>query len=302
MTTILINPKAGKGITSHEITYIEQEYIKRGLNYRIEYSKYIGHITELVIEYGMSSPKLVIVGGDGTLQEAIEGLVKIHWPCELSIIPLGTGNDFARSMGLPLDIEEAIKVAIEGSSMNCFLGICNEHYFSNVVSTGIDAQIVLTRNKLKSVIKGAVSYLISTILMLLIYKPRRYRIKLDHVTIEGEYYLVAAGNGSFYGGGMMITPKGSPLQDDLQIIIIKKVNRFILLYLLPTIYSGKHVNTPHVLQYTSRTCEVDCLDGTQLVNLDGELTKETNVKICKDDGKTAKLTMSRIPQQQKKRI
>lgn len=289
MITILINRTAGKGIKQEKIDALISFFNGKSLEYRIFCSEFKGHIKLLSSELAKSSTKVLVVGGDGTIQEAIEGLISSNWPCPLAIIPAGTGNDFAKSLKIPLDFYEALSLALSLNEKKYYLGICNGKYFANVVSTGIDAAIVRNRLALKKILFGPLSYLISTIFTLMIYKPREYLIETDSSHYQGSFYLIAAGNGNFYGNGMNITPVGSPESELLNLVIVRKTNRFRLLLLLPTIYTGKHVYSSYAESTLTSYIKITFLSGEQLVNYDGELEKSNMVTISKSSVKMANI-------------
>lgn len=287
MITIIINATAGKGLGKEKIEILIQVLKEHRLEYRLHYSEYHGHVKILAAEYASCSTKIITLGGDGTIQEAIEGLISVDWPCPLAIIPTGTGNDFAKTLKIPLDYTNALHLALSGNEKLYYLGICNSKYFANVVSTGIDAEIVKNRLLLKKVLYGPLSYLISSILTILIYKPREYMIVTDFASYKGSYYLIAVGNGNFYGNGMNVTPEGSPSSKMLNLVLVRKTNRFRLLTLLPTIYTGKHILSPYAESILTSSVKITCLTGEQLINSDGELEKGIIIDICKTNNKLA---------------
>ncbi|MCK8060858.1 MULTISPECIES: diacylglycerol kinase family protein [unclassified Fusibacter] len=269
--TIVINPTAGKGLSIFKIDSIENFIIEHGHSVTIVKTEYEGHAKNIVEEYIDCSDIIVVAGGDGTLREGVLGMIARKSKVPMGILPTGTGNDFARTLGIPLDLNEALEVLLKGSKTKVHFGKVNEDIFVNVVSTGFDASIVNTREKIKRFVKGPLSYLVSTIITLVKYQAKEYVLMIDGKKHVGTYFLVAAANGRYYGGGMKVAPKASPKNKQLDICLVKKIGKLKLLYLLPTIYSGKHIETPYVEYFSCDTLSIEIIDGSVLINIDGEL-------------------------------
>lgn len=281
MVQILINPVAGPGLKDHRVETITAYFQEKNVPHQVFISSSPGDITRYIEASVQENETLVIAGGDGTLQEAFLGLYQSNKKNPIVILPVGTGNDLVRSLDHSLDLQEALAHFEHPSPKEMFTGLCNDHLFINVVSTGLDAAIVKTRESIKKWFKGPSSYLISTIITLLFYRPRVYEITTEQTTFSGAFYLVAVGNGQYYGGGMKITPKASVYKNQLDVCIIEKKNRFRMLMLLPTIYSGRHVTYDFVKHFQCERLSIK-MKETCLVNYDGELIKESSLDICKN--------------------
>ena len=187
---------------------------------------------------------LIVIGGDGLVHLAIQKLARSAVP--LLIIPAGTGNDFARSLGLNINKPlENLSLLNEMKSTGVDLGLVAGEYFAQILSTGFDSLVNERANQIRF-IRGRMKYNVAIAQVLSTFKPRSYSFRVDEVHLESKAMLIAVSNGKSYGGGMMISPM-SDLQDGyLDVMILGPVSRFEFLRVFPKVYSGSHINHPAV--------------------------------------------------------
>lgn len=187
---------------------------------------------------------LIVIGGDGLVHLAIQKLARSAVP--LLIIPAGTGNDFARSLGLNINKPlENLSLLNEMKSTGVDLGLVAGEYFAQILSTGFDSLVNERANQMRF-IRGRMKYNVAIAQVLSTFKPRSYSFRVDEVHLESKAMLIAVSNGKSYGGGMMISPM-SDLQDGyLDVMILGPVSRFEFLRVFPKVYSGSHINHPAV--------------------------------------------------------
>lgn len=187
---------------------------------------------------------LIVIGGDGLIHLAIQKLARSAVP--LLIIPAGTGNDFARSLGLNINQPlENLSLLNEMKSTEVDLGLVAGEYFAQILSTGFDSLVNERANQMRF-IRGRMKYNVAIAQVLSTFKPRSYSFRVDAVHLESKAMLIAVSNGKSYGGGMMISPM-SDLQDGyLDVMILGPVSRFEFLRVFPKVYSGSHINHPAV--------------------------------------------------------
>ena len=197
---------------------------------------------------------VVAVGGDGFVHEVIQHVV----PRGLSfgVIPCGTGNDFARSLGIyTLSFNEQIELIAQSQPQLIDLGRVNQTWFAAILSSGFDA-LVNERANLMRWPKGRMKYNIAMVEKLMAFKSHPYRIRIDQEEIDVDATLVTVANGSSYGGGMKVCPAAS-LDDGLfDVMILGRVSRIELLKVFPKVYRGKHVGHPAVTFYRCREIEI----------------------------------------------
>lgn len=227
---------------------------------------------------------VLAMGGDGMAHLGLNACAGTH--ATLGIIPAGTGNDFARGIGLPRSVPEAVQAVTDGVHRSLdLMRISSPTHASRhvgaVVSTGYDARVNRATNDIQLRL-GALSYGFLALRELVRFSPLQYRMVADGVTSEFEAMLVAVSNTGVFGGGMHVAPDANPSDGVLDVTLIKPVSRTLLLRFLPEMYSGRFVRHPAVEQFQVRTIE---LDGPDLFVMgDGEELGEVPVTIDVDPG------------------
>jgi len=152
--------------------------------------------------------RIIAAGGDGTLNEVLNGLMQIeqaHRP-KLALIPLGTANDFAVACGIPLDTFEALKLAVEGEAKRIDVVRANDRYFINVATGGFGAQVSADTPPLLKKYLGGTAYMLVALYKMISYSHRNGRLKLEGIDLEGEAVAAAVCNGRQAGGGQLLAP------------------------------------------------------------------------------------------------
>lgn len=276
MYYFIVNPIAGKGITKAFANYVGKELKSRNIEHRIEYTQYSGHAKELA-EYALKSgyPTIVSVGGDGTLYEVINGIGGSK-KCSIGIIPLGTGNDFARTLGLPEDSNDALEKILEGKVSLIDIGKYSNKYFLNIAGVGIDVEVLRETLKMKKIFKGRISYFLGVIKALISFKPIKCQIKIDDNILEKEIVLCAIGNGKYFGGGMKILPESVIDDGYLNICIVDKIPKIKFLWFFPKVYKGKHMSIKEVTMHKGKKVSIIPQDTSIWINVDGEIFEYDN--------------------------
>lgn len=210
---------------------------------------------------------VVAVGGDGTVSEVVSAIKDSN--VALGVLPVGTGNDFARSLGIPLDVEKALSCLFSGQRKTIDLGMVNDAYFINVASVGFDAQVVMEAQNIKGSIGGPPAYILAIFKALMNYRPFNIEIELDEGIERREAVLVAVANGAFYGGGMNIAPLADMNDGLLDVCLVNSLPRSKILRLFPLLFSGKHLLRPEVEYFKVKRMVVRCREG--YINSDGEI-------------------------------
>ncbi len=277
-TLFIVNPVAGKGKAKALIPLIQEKMKKKGINYTIKETQKPREATWLAkeaLEQGYE--KVVAVGGDGTISEVINGLA--HTDMVFGIIAAGTGNDVCRTLNIPFQPDKALEMIFSEEAHPMDLGKINEYYFINVASMGIDAEIAYWVKNSKKWFSGTWAYIVSVIKNLWTYRFQEMRIAFDRTYLEGEYLLLAIGNGKYYGGGMKITPHAKVDDGLFDVCIIEKIAKWKVGLLFPVILKGNHVYFKEVKSYqTNRICINKT--STHIINVDGEIYKTQATPIC----------------------
>jgi len=189
-------------------------------------------------------------------------------------VPLGSGNDLARSLGLPADPASAWRAAIGRTTSRLDVararnGDGAERWFASAGGIGFDGQVAKAMLDRRGWQAGRAGYLLTTLSELRRYANRRVELVIDGARSVHEVLLVAIANGAYYGGGMRIAPWARPDDGLLDVCVVGDISRMTALRQLPNLYRGTHVRHPQVSTYTGRTVELDGEPAT-LVHLDGE--------------------------------
>jgi YegS/Rv2252/BmrU family lipid kinase len=209
---------------------------------------YPTHATELARQAGLDGYDLVIaMGGDGTVHEVVNGLMQV--PADkrpaLGVVPVGSGNDFAHAIGVPLKADHALAHALKGetSAVDLCLMI-DEHgrqeYFDNTAGVGFDTVVTIRSHKLP-VLRGFLMYLVAVIQTIIMnHWPIKMKIETDAEKIEQENLLVALCNGPREGGGFLLVPEAKIDDGVLNFAMIAYCDRFTMFRLVPEVMKGTH--------------------------------------------------------------
>lgn len=266
---LIVNPIAGGGRVRRRWPRLEQALHERGVRWQAFWTEYGGHATALAQQACQQRYDAVVaVGGDGTLNEVVNGAVGSDVP--VGLIPLGTGVDFSRSAKLPRSPGEALDVILAGRVQRVDVGVVNDRYFCNVAGTGFDATVAdrVNRSGLKR--GGVIPYVQAIFQTLFTYNNAPFKISLDDEKHEVTSLLMAVANGRYYGGGLMICPEAELADGCFDVCIVGDVGKISTLLLLPRVFSGGHKTHPRVQFIRARRVTVE--GPTDLrVQADGEL-------------------------------
>ncbi|WDU84559.1 diacylglycerol/lipid kinase family protein [Caloramator sp. Dgby_cultured_2] len=232
-------------------------------------------------EASNSFTKIVSVGGDGTLNEVVNGIAGSG--AILGVIPAGTGNDFAKTIYQNLDIDNIIETIIEGEVKSIDIGKCNNKYFINIASAGIDAEIAHRVQRIKKSVPGKTVYLNALFKTLASYKGIDFNIKLDDVSFKANTLLITASNGKYYGGGMIPTPDADIRDGYFDVCHIKNLNKLKIIAILYKFIKGNHTSLKEVTIFKTKRLTIKA-DKKFFINIDGETleTNEANLELYKD--------------------
>ncbi|AJT41497.1 hypothetical protein UM93_08175 [Psychromicrobium lacuslunae] len=214
---------------------------------------------------------LLMVGGDGMVHLGVNVLAsEAVPPTPMGLIPVGTGNDAARSLGLPLgDIPAAVQRFLAGAQqpLSIDLGKVSsdreEEFFAVSFSAGFDARVNERANGWRWP-KGRQRYNLAIVRELATFRPIRYRLVVDGVAEELEAMLIAVANGTSLGGGMKITPDAQLSDGELDLFVVAPMSRLRLVALFPKVFSGRHIGEPEVSIRRVRSVRIEAeLPGNQ---------------------------------------
>lgn len=271
---VIVNPTAGGGRALRLLPWLRERLASRP-DARLEITSRRGHAEALAREETAAHDRIVAVGGDGTVQEVVNGVLGTGGPRpSIGIVPVGRGNDLARSLGLPPDPGEAWRAAIGSGervidAARATAADGRERWFASAGGIGFDAQVADAMSARRGWLAGRAGYLVTTLLELRRFSNRRVVLAVDDEHRELDVLLLAIANGPFYGGGMRIAPPARVDDGRLDVCVVGDVSRLTAVRQLPNLYRGTHVTHPAVELLTGRGITVDG-DAATLTHLDGE--------------------------------
>ncbi len=266
---LIINPEAGRGKAGRLARRIARDLsLDESQTRRSNGPGSVRRLVEEAIAHGHET--IAVAGGDGTIFEAVNGLIASGSEAALGIIPVGTGNDFIKAAGIPLAWREACKLVTSGRAKLVDVGRCNQLYFANGVGLGLDAEIGHTAQGI-SWLNGPGVYLAAAFKTLLGgIKAPEVDIRFDGEELVQRVTLIAVSNGTFYGGLFHIAPDASISDGVLDLVIADHVTRRKAMRLIPKVMRGDHLDDPAV-RYV-QTDRVHISSQAPLpVQIDGEL-------------------------------
>lgn len=272
----IVNPAAGKGKAAKVIDNIKNKLQQSKHSFSIEKTSSAKDAIYMAKKAVAEKYDIVVaVGGDGTIYEVVNGIAgsSIH----LGIIPAGTGNDFARTVGIPENVDDALEIILKNNITRIDMGCVNGNYFMNFVSVGFDVQVMKEMEVVKKYVSGTWAYIVSVFKALLNYKGTKVHLLLDNQLIEKEVLLVTAANGKYFGGGMMIAPDADLRDGYFDVCVVNKLSKLRLIRLFPTIFKGTHIREPEVDYYKAK--QVEILSDNSFVNCDGEIIGTTPITV-----------------------
>jgi YegS/Rv2252/BmrU family lipid kinase len=277
----VINPVAGKG-KGHEVIPKIDKYFPKS-KYDIIISTQKGSIEAMVTRQINKTcyQSVIAVGGDGTLMETINGLNDFKG--SIGIIPIGSGNDFAKTLGIKEDVEASLKIIDEGNTKEIYSATINGQRFLNVIGIGIDAMIIDYKDRSK-IIKGKLNYLVATIKGILNYKATELKVTIDDQQYDSKALFIAIGNGKYIGNGMKITPNADLTSDTFEICMIGDLKKKILLTSITKLYKGLHGSVDGVDFIKGKQIKID-FNEVRPVDVDGNLINCKSVNIKKSNNK-----------------
>jgi diacylglycerol kinase (ATP) len=285
-TLVILNPAANRGdmrkcraVVRERAEQEHAEYVETRLQ---------GEAKERALQAARDDRPVIIVGGDGSVHEVVNGILASGRRVPLGIVAAGSGNDFAwNTLKLPHDAGMAVDRAFDGQLVEVDAGIVNGRYFANSCSIGIDADIAVAAGTMKRypLMSGLRLYYTTTVKQLLFGYARCPWLKFE---LDGEaqagkaaekrYVLMAVTNGPTYGAGFRINPTADHCDGLLDICTIDYTPLLRALKLLPLVKKGEHESLPEVTFYRAKSLSIE---SRNLVNvqMDGETTSATSYSI-----------------------
>jgi YegS/Rv2252/BmrU family lipid kinase len=235
---LLVNPAAGGGRALNLLPELERALERRGVAHRTVQTEALEHAIHEAREAVSGGEIPVVMSGDGLVGQIGGVLAGAEVP--LGIIPGGRGNDLARVLGIPKDLDGAAAVLAAGNTRRIDVGEVNGHRFLGIASCGFDSEANRVANEAE-LISGNLVYLYAGLRTLAAWRPARFTVTIDGETREFTGYTVAAANNKAYGGGMYLAPHAELNDGQLDVVMIEQFGKLRYLANLPTVFKGTHV-------------------------------------------------------------
>ena len=265
----LVNPSSGRGTGRAHLDRLRVLASKLGAGLCV--SRKVSDLAEQArraAEDGVE--RLLVAGGDGTMHYAVQGLAGTS--CALGVIPLGSGNDLAGTLGTPPDLDAAVERAVSGEIRRIDLARVGETISVSYAGVGFDSEVTRYANEVKF-LRGPLIYFYSVIHTLITFVPPRMRVVWDGGEFDGKVMFTVVNNLPRFGGGMRIAPDARIDDGLLDLVIVKEIPKSTLLSVFPKVYNGRHVGHPAVRMARTARAEIT-LDRTMMMYGGGEPLRE----------------------------
>lgn len=279
---LILNPAAGKNKGSRAIEKAVPLLQNKGIQFEIKTSEFPGHAIQLAQEFDQSKyDSIVAVGGDGTLFEMLNGLLKANPNFDLPIgqIPVGTGNSFIKDLDIH-SIEDAIEKIAAGKTKKVDVGFFKyaegEYYFINLLGTGFVANVAHQAGKYKML--GPLSYVIGVFEEVVQLKSVPMEMTVDGKVYQRDYIFTEICNSTKTGGNMIMAPNAKIDDGLLDVILLNKISKINLLKVFPQIFKGTHILDSHVETFKGRNIKI-VTESPQRLTPDGEVFGTTPIEV-----------------------
>ena len=280
-TIVLVNPRAGRGRASACLKDFRNLASAEGLQMDTWMTEYPGHARNLAakaLEEGIE--RLIVIGGDGTLSEVADVIAGSE--ISLGIVPSGTGNDIARSIGITAGrVDQAFRKIINGDTIRSDVAeeLISGRRFISFAGCGFPASVAEKANSMK-LLKGRMVFFVSLYAVVKEMKAFPVSLEIDGVREETVCTSVMVHNTPFTGGGLKIAP-GAEIDDGyLEVVLVGEIGTLELMANFPRLYSGNHLRHPAFRMVRGRKISI-VMPGRQLVSYDGEtdFARELDIQV-----------------------
>jgi len=282
---VIVNPVAAAGKVGKQWPQLRHTLLQYGLQFEADLTQYPGHATELARKaLDDDFRHLISIGGDGTLNEIVNGLfMDGHVPSDvvLSIIPGGTGSDFVRTLGIPHNPKQACPATLSPKTRVVDIGEIHcvregqhiKRYFVNVAGMGFDGEVSARVNRMDKRLGGTIPYLTGLVITLLSYTNKDVTLTFDSQQIHGRFNSVIICNGQYFGGGMWIGPGAAADDGIFDVVLLKDLNKLEFLANVLRVYKGTHLTHPKVDAFQAPEIHVEAKQR-MFIQADGEVIGE----------------------------
>jgi YegS/Rv2252/BmrU family lipid kinase len=285
---VILNPAAGRGAAARALDPIVREFRRQGWGVEAERTDHPGHGVALAAAAVRSGARCVVaVGGDGTVHEVANGLLRPaaggvgaqHAAPVLGVVPMGTGNDFAKLVGLYRHAPvRAVQRLVTARTAAFDVGHVLDEYFVNSAGIGFGVEVVRVRNAMPG-LSGFLSYLVPVLRAFARFRPPRLEVRAAGFSETGYMMMVEICNGTTAGGSYRFAPAARPGDGRLDVCVVRRVSLARFLLAIPRVMRGTHGTMREVALFQTRRIMLRSLEGPLVLHLDGEL-REPAAREC----------------------
>lgn len=281
---VIVNPRSAGGRTGRRWDRLRSAVEQRLGKLEVRFTEAPGHAAELARELAGRGHELIVgVGGDGTYNEIANGLLEARAAeagVSLGMLPLGTGGDLQRTLGIPSRPDQAIEILAQGRPIEIDAGWLTyrtpdggtaRRYFVNLVSFGMGGEVAARSRNLFSPLGGKASFFFATVQAFTFYRGKTVELVLDDNRVQGAWRVlnVAVGNGRYHGGGMDVCPAASLDDGLLEVTVIEDLSLLTLFKDVSYLYGGNIYDHPKVRHFRASRVVARSAETTR-IEVDGE--------------------------------
>lgn len=245
---------------------------RAGIQPQVRESRNAQHLLELAHEAREEKPDMVVsAGGDGTHHYVINGLFGSQTP--LGLLPVGSGNDFAKGVGVPLEPRAAAAVLLHNRVREIDLACAGSRVYACIAGVGFDSVVTRFANERVRRMRGSLAYAWALLRCLKFYRPEPLELVSDGQDFSGEVVFAVVGNNVSYGGGLRLTPRARLDDGLLDVCIVPYMGKLELLRWVPRAYRGEHLSHPRIIYFQARKVALRTTSRLELFG-DGEFMQE----------------------------
>jgi diacylglycerol kinase (ATP) len=269
---ILLNPDAGRGKARLVLREALAVMRRGGVEVDVQESRDAQHLLALARRAAAEKPDAIVsLGGDGTHHYVLNGMVGSEIP--LGIIPAGSGNDFAKGLGIPTQTRAAAEALLAGNTRRIDLARAGSTVYSCIAGAGFDSVVTRYANERVRRLRGSWAYAWSIFRCLRSYRPEPLKIVSDVREFSGDVVFAVVGNNVSYGGGIHLTPRAKLDDGLLDVCVVPYMGKLELLRWVPSAYRGEHLRHPQIIYFQARKVSLSTTSRLELFG-DGEFMQE----------------------------
>ncbi len=272
----IVNPNSGNAKHDIQLDFLQSKFSSSD-EISVKETAYQFHAKELVNEaIAEKADVIVACGGDGTINEVASAMVNTKIP--LGIIPTGSGNGLASNLAIPKDINKAIEIILKHNVHTIDVGRVEDKYFFSNLGFGIDAEVIKTYEENQK--RTLTGYVDASLKTLMNYKSKLFRLYIDDVIIEKNFYYLFCSNSNIAGYGISFTPKADLADGELDLLMIEDLDVFEQFY-FSVLVLAKKIDLLEKANYKKvKKFKIESLDGEPITyQLDGEINKSSSLKV-----------------------